>query len=74
MTCAAAILTMRIRNMWDHLTTHKKDLANRLSLRKMVHQRAKILKYLKRTSRARYDALLPRLALDPAAVEGELIL
>jgi small subunit ribosomal protein S15 len=64
---------MRIRGLWDHLIAHKKDLGNRLSLRKLVHQRAKLLKYLKRLDRGRYDALLPRLALEPEAVEGELI-
>jgi small subunit ribosomal protein S15 len=69
----AALLTMRIRGMWDHLTAHKKDVACRLNLRKLIHQRAKVLKYLRRTSRERYDALLPRLAIEPEAVEGEII-
>ena len=40
----------------------------------LVHQRAKILKYLKRKSPQRYAAVLPRLGLDPRAVEGELVL
>jgi small subunit ribosomal protein S15 len=62
-------LPKRIRNVLGHLTRHKKDLANRPSLRKMEHQLAKILKYLKRTGHAHHDALLPRLALDPAAAE-----
>ncbi|THU96875.1 S15/NS1 RNA-binding domain-containing protein [Dendrothele bispora CBS 962.96] len=69
----AAILTYRIRNLWNHLTTNKKDVGNRLGLRKLVHHRAKILKYLKRTHRQRYDILLERLALEPESVEGELI-
>ncbi|KZT52891.1 S15/NS1 RNA-binding domain-containing protein [Calocera cornea HHB12733] len=69
----AAILTVRIRNMWKHLTTHKKDIHNRRSLKSMVHERAKILKYLERLDPARFDDLLPRLGLDPVAVQGEII-
>jgi small subunit ribosomal protein S15 len=72
-TPLAAIATMRIRGLWDHLLTNKKDVANRMNLRKLVHHRAKLLKYLKRLDRGRYDALLPRLALEPEAIEGELI-
>ena len=49
-------------------------MGNRRGLRTLVHQRAKILKYLKRTDRQRYDAILDRLGLEPESVEGELIL
>ncbi|KAJ7063431.1 hypothetical protein C8F01DRAFT_1055764 [Mycena amicta] len=69
----AAILTYRIRKLFAHLTRCKPDLQNKLSLRKLVHQRAKVLRYLKRTQRTRYDTLLEQLALEPEAVEGELI-
>jgi len=51
----------------------KHDLQNKLSLRKLVHQRAKILRYLKRTQRIRYDALLEQLGVEAEAVEGELV-
>ncbi|KAJ7219427.1 mitochondrial ribosomal protein S15 [Mycena pura] len=69
----AAILTYRIRKLYAHLTRCKHDLQNKLSLRKLVHQRAKILRYLKRTQRIRYDALLEQLGVEPEAVEGELV-
>ena len=69
----AAIATMRIRNMWEHLTRCKRDVACRRDLRRMVHKRAKILKYLKRVDEDRYDAVLERLGLERGAVEGELI-
>ncbi|KZT22641.1 S15/NS1 RNA-binding domain-containing protein [Neolentinus lepideus HHB14362 ss-1] len=69
----AAILTMKIRNLWSHLTRYKRDVGNRRALRKLVHQRAKILKYLKRLDLDRYNAVLPRLALEPESVEGELV-
>ncbi|KAI0045673.1 mitochondrial ribosomal protein S15 [Auriscalpium vulgare] len=69
----AALLTLQIRNLWEHLSKFKKDIANRRSLRQLVHKRAKILRYLKRVDRDRYDAVLERLALEPGSVEGELV-
>ncbi|KDQ62854.1 hypothetical protein JAAARDRAFT_28830 [Jaapia argillacea MUCL 33604] len=69
----AAQITMKIRALWEHLTKFKRDVGNRRGLRKYVHQRAKILKYLKRVDRDRYDALLPRIGLEPESVEGELV-
>lgn len=69
----AALLTYKIRNLWTHLIKFKRDVGNRRGLRKLVHQRAKILKYLKRLDRDRYDTLLERLALEPESVEGELV-
>ncbi len=69
----AALLTLQIRNVWNHLREFKRDVSNRRSLRRLVHQRAKLLKYLKRTDRDRYERVLERLGLDPGAVEGELV-
>ncbi|KAF8492789.1 mitochondrial ribosomal protein S15 [Russula emetica] len=69
----AALLTLQVRNVWNHLREFKRDVANRRSLRRLVHQRAKLLKYLKRTDRDRYERVLERLGLEPGAVEGELL-
>ncbi|KAI8981318.1 S15/NS1 RNA-binding domain-containing protein [Trametes punicea] len=69
----AALATYRIRNLWDHLSRCKKDIANRRSLRRLVHKRAKILRYLKRVDEDRYDRVLERLGLERSAVEGELL-
>ena len=69
---AAALLTMRIRNLWEHLQRQKSDRGNRPRLAKIVHHRARILKYLKSISRQRYNDILPRLGLEPERVEGEL--
>src|SRR5882672_1312430 len=71
---SAALLTYQIRNLWNHLTTFKRDVGNRRGLLKLVHQRAKILRYLKKTDQDRYEAILPRLALEPKSVEGELVI
>ncbi len=69
----AALLTLQIRSLWNHLSEFKRDVANRRNLRRLVHQRAKLLKYLKRTNRDRYERVLERLGLVPGAVEGELV-
>ncbi|KAF8899295.1 hypothetical protein BD779DRAFT_1666988 [Infundibulicybe gibba] len=69
----AALLTYKIRNLWTHLTNFKRDIGNRRGLRHLVHQRAKVLKYLKRLDRDRYETVLERLALEPESVEGELV-
>lgn len=45
----AALLTAQIRTLWDHLSekTHRHDIHARRALQLLVHQRAKILKYLR---------------------------
>ncbi|OCH93010.1 hypothetical protein OBBRIDRAFT_790730 [Obba rivulosa] len=69
----AALMTLRIRNIWTHLKRCKADFMNRRNLRILVHQRAKILRYLKKKDVGRYDTILERLGLEPEAVEGELV-
>ena len=58
-----AILSERIRNLTDHLATHKKDFHSRRGLLVMVGQRRSLLDYLKRTNSTRYDELIGRLGL-----------
>jgi small subunit ribosomal protein S15 len=58
-----AILSERIRNLTDHLATHKKDFHSRRGLLVMVGQRRSLLDYLKRTHSTRYDELIGRLGL-----------
>lgn len=70
----AAVLTYRIRNLHEHLGDNRHDNHNRRSMNLLVHQRAKLLKYLKRKSSSRYDALLPRIGVIARAVEGEVVL
>ncbi|KAF9225271.1 S15/NS1 RNA-binding domain-containing protein [Gyrodon lividus] len=70
----AALLTMQIRNLWSHLLEFRKDIHNRRALRRLVHQRGKVLRYLKRLDRDRYEAVLSRLGLDEGSVEGELVI
>lgn len=58
-----ALLTTRINELTEHLKTHRKDHASRRGLLKMVGKRSSLLKYLSRTDRERYQALIGRLGL-----------
>lgn len=69
----AALLTHQIRSLAQHLETNKRDIQNRRSLRLLIHKRAHILKYYKRTNVDAYDGLLADLGLARSAVEGELM-
>jgi small subunit ribosomal protein S15 len=58
-----AILSERIRNLTEHLATHKKDFHSRRGLLVMVGQRRSLLDYLKRKDAARYEVVIGRLGL-----------
>jgi small subunit ribosomal protein S15 len=58
-----AILTARILDLTGHLKTHKKDHASRRGLLMMVSKRNSLLKYLRSTSRSKYQEVLNRLGL-----------
>jgi small subunit ribosomal protein S15 len=58
-----ALLTARIEDLTEHFKTHKKDHASRRGLLKLVGQRRKLLKYLKRVNLDGYRALIEKLNL-----------
>lgn len=58
-----ALLTSRITELTEHLKTHKKDHHSRRGLLKLVGQRRRLLRYLKRTDLERYRAVLAKLGL-----------
>ena len=58
-----AILTERIKELTEHLKDHKHDFASRRGLLMMVSRRNRLLRYLARTERDRYQALIQRLGL-----------
>ncbi len=58
-----AILTERIRELTEHLRSHKHDYASRRGLLLMVGKRGRLLKYLSATRRDVYQALIKRLGL-----------
>ncbi len=58
-----ALLTKRITELTEHLKINKKDHHSRRGLLKMVGQRRRHLRYLKRTDIERYRAVLAQLGL-----------
>ena len=56
-----SILSERIRNLSDHMSTHAKDFHSRRGLLMMVGGRRRLLDYLKRESVNRYQTLIQRL-------------
>lgn len=58
-----AILTERIRNLTEHLQTHKKDKHSRRGLLILVGQRRSLLDYVRKKEVGRYEALIQRLGL-----------
>ena len=58
-----AILSERIRNLTEHLQTHKKDVHSRRGLLMMVGQRRSLLDYVRRSNQKRYEDLIQRLGL-----------
>jgi small subunit ribosomal protein S15 len=58
-----ALLSRRIEDLSQHFTTHKHDHHSRRGLLRLVNQRRKLLDYLKRKDRSRYQDLIARLGL-----------
>ncbi len=58
-----AILSERIKNLTEHLTSHGKDFHSRRGLLMMVGQRRRLLEYLKSKNTGRYEKLIDRLDL-----------
>lgn len=58
-----AVLTENIKNLTDHLNTHKKDFHSLRGLQKMVGRRRKLLAYLRESDVDRYRTLITSLGL-----------
>jgi len=58
-----AILTERINNLTEHLKSHSHDFHSRRGLLSMVGHRRRLLDYVKRKNRGRYEDLIKRLGL-----------
>ncbi len=58
-----ALMSQRIRNLTEHLGTHKKDFACRRGLLLLVGKRTKLLKYLRENDAGRYQKLIDALQL-----------
>lgn len=58
-----AILTKRIQELTEHLKNHHKDNSTRRGLLLMVSKRRRLLDYLIREDKERYQSLIERLGL-----------
>ena len=58
-----ALLSERIGNLSEHLKGHDKDFHSRRGLLVMVGKRRRLLDYLKRKSKARYEGIIEKLGL-----------
>ena len=58
-----AILTSRIQRLTEHLKNHKHDHGSRRGLLMLVGRRNRLLRFLSRTDRPAYQALIKRLGL-----------
>lgn len=58
-----ALLTHRIVHLTEHLKIHRKDHASRRGLLMLVGRRSRLLKYLTKKDRARYQSLIRSLGL-----------
>lgn len=58
-----AILTLRIKNLTNHVKENKNDIHSKKGLLVLVEKRRRVLKYLKRVSDERYQNLIKRLGL-----------
>ncbi len=58
-----ALLTHRIAQLTEHLKVHKQDEHSRPGMLKLVGQRRRLLRYLRRTDPEAYQNLINRLGL-----------
>lgn len=58
-----ALLTHRINHLTDHLKVAAKDHSSRRGLISMVSKRRRLLDYLARTDKARYEAVIKKLGI-----------
>ncbi|OGL74108.1 30S ribosomal protein S15 [Candidatus Uhrbacteria bacterium RIFCSPHIGHO2_12_FULL_57_11] len=58
-----AILSEEIKQLAEHLKSHKKDFSSRRGLLKKVSERRRLLKYLEREDEQAYATLVEKLKL-----------
>lgn len=58
-----ALLSERLNSLTEHLRIHKKDHHSRRGLLRIVGRRRRLLDYLKRNERERYEKIIERLGL-----------
>lgn len=59
-----ALLTYQIKNLTEHLKEHKKDVHSRRGLLSMVSKRRRLLNYLQKKDKKRYQEITKKLKLS----------
>ena len=60
-----ALLSRRIKDLTQHLKSHKHDYASTRGLKKLVGQRRRLLRYLNKSDVTRYYGICKSLGLRP---------
>lgn len=63
-----AILTEEIKELTDHLKTHKKDFSSRRGLFRKVNLRRRLLNFLAKTEEKAYEELVDKLKLKKKTI------
>lgn len=58
-----ALLSAEMKDLSEHLRSHKKDFSSRRGLLRKVNERRKLLRYLAREDRVAYDDIAEKLKL-----------
>ena len=58
-----SLLSKEIKNLLAHLKKHPKDLHSRRGLLKMVVKRKRLLNYLERKDKRKYNAILKKIGM-----------
>jgi small subunit ribosomal protein S15 len=58
-----ALLSAEMKDLSEHLRSHKKDFSSRRGLLRKVNERRKLLRYLARENREAYDDIAVKLKL-----------
>jgi ribosomal protein S15 len=72
MLMVAGVLTVRILALHEHMQHNRQDKRTKRALNMMVHQRQKMLKYLRKKSPERYANCLKEIGLDDSAIVKEV--
>ena len=63
---------MKILALHEHMQHNRQDKRTKRALNMFVHQRQKMLKYLRRKSPQRYSECLKEIGLDDSAIVREV--
>lgn len=58
-----AMLTARVNQLSEHLKTNKKDHSSRRGLLKVIGRRKRLMSYLQRKDRTKYQELIQKLGI-----------